>query len=262
MNQTFDFQRFLLTLRLEIAEKGRNQLLMAAVLVGGLLLMMLPIMFSKEYSQLFFNLQLIALVMLVLFGGSLYTAQVFGQYNSTNSTIVALMVPASRLEKFLSTLLINLAFIVPFILLFLGLHIWTTDFANNNLLPDEKKYEKLPEEILYAIILVVFVIQGVAFLGAIYFTKASYIKTAAALLVLTVFGATANHYIVKSMVPSATYLSAYPFSSWQLYLIETKQSYYIDLPKKLVGSYFYILPILVVLSILYITYVRLAEKEV
>lgn len=261
MNQTFDFQRFLLMIRLEIAEKGRNQLMMAAVLVGVLLLMMLPIVFSKEFHETLGGLHIIALFMLVLFGGSLYTNQVFGQYDSTNSAIAALMVPASKLEKFLSALLLNLAFIIPFVLLYVELHYWATEYANDHLISDKKKYELLPESMLYLMILTTSVIQGIAFLGAIYFTKAAYIKTAAAFFIIIVFGAIANYYIAKSMIPSSAWLSATPFMQWQLYFNETGEYHGVNMPESL--QYFVnVLPILVMLAFWYIAYVRLVEKEV
>lgn len=261
MNQTFNFQRFMLVLRLEIAEKGRTQLLMATVLVGVMLLMLIPITFSKEYNDRLFSLHIIAMLMIVLFGGSLYTNQVFGQYNSTNSAIAALMVPASRLEKFLSTLLLNLAFIIPFFLLFIGLHIWTTDFANSHLLPEENEYKPLQESALWVIFAIATIIQGACFLGAIYFTRAAYIKTAAAFFITIIFGSVANYYFAKSIVPLATNLTATPFLQLRLHFIENNQYYNIDPPQAL--QYFVnTLPILVLLALWYIAYLRMVEKEV
>ncbi len=261
MNQTFNFQRFMLMLRLEIAEKGRTQLLMAALLVGVMLLMMLPIMFSEEFSDPLFTLHIIALFMVVLFGGSLYTNQVFGQYDSTNSAIAALMVPASRLEKFLSTLLLNLAFIIPFFLLFIGLHIWTTNFANSHLLPGEGKYKPLRESALWVTFGLATLIQGASFLGAIYFTKAAYIKTTAAFFIVIILGSTANYFVAKSMIPLATDLTATPFLQLRVHFIENNQYYNVDPPQVL--QYFVnTLPILVLLALWYIAYLRMVEKEV
>ncbi|GHB65775.1 hypothetical protein [Persicitalea jodogahamensis] len=261
MNQTFDFQRFLLMTRLEIAEKGRNQLLMAGVMVGALLLMMLPIMFSTEYRTSLSELHSLALLLLVLFGGSLYTIQVFVQYDTTNSTIAALMVPASRLEKFLSTLVLNLAFIVPFVLLAWGLHFWTIDYANNHLLSGEDKYERLPGSVINTVITLTMVIQSVVFFGAMYFTKAAYIKTAATFIVIAGLGAAANNYMAQSMMPSSTYFSATPFSSWRIRLNDAGPFYNVDLPESM-QLFVSGLPIIIMLALWYITYVRLVEKEV
>ena len=261
MNQTFNFQRFLLMARLEIAEKGRTQLLMAAVLVGVLLLMMLPIIFSKEYNGTFDALHMIALIMLVFFGGSLYTNQVFNQYDSTNSAISALMVPASKLEKFLSTLFLNLLFIIPFILIDAVLMFWTREYANSHLPAGERKYEEMSQLLLCFLILMGLVIQAVAFLGAIYFTKAAYIKTAAAFFIVTVFGFTVNHSIAKSMTLSPTWIAASPFMKWTMLFAKGNQHYTIDLPE-LIQYFVNALPILVMLAFWYIAYVRLVEKEV
>ncbi|WP_373516144.1 hypothetical protein [Persicitalea sp.] len=261
MNQTFNFQRFLLINRLEIAEKGRTQLLMAAVLVGALLLMMLPIMFSNEHKDTLSGLHTISLVMLVLFGGSLYTNQVFGQYDSTNSAIAALMVPASRLEKFLSTLLLNLAFIIPFFVLYLVLHFSAMEYANNHLLSGEEKYELMPEFAIYYSFMSAIVIQGVAFLGAIYFTKAAYIKTAAVLIVVIGIGTAINNFVAESMTPSPSAISATPFMQWRLQFGELEEYYYVNVPEQ-IQHFVNLLPILILLSLWYIAYIRLVEKEV
>lgn len=261
MNQTFDFQRFLLITRLEIAEKGRTQLLMASVLVGVLLLMMLPVLFSDKYDDTSIGLQSGALVLLILFGGSLYTNQVFGQYNSANSAISALMVPASRLEKFLSTLFLNLAFIIPFILLFFGLYYWTIEYANNHLLPGEGKYRTMSKSMLSLYISMIIIVQGVAFFGAVFFTKSSYVKTAIASLILIVFGTASNYYIAKSMAPTSSLLTANPFSKWLIRFNKAEMYHQID-PSEMVQKMIVLLPILILLSLWYIAYVRLVEKEV
>ncbi len=262
MNQTFDLQRFLLVLRLEVAEKGRNQLLMAAVLVGVLLLMMLPILFTRENVQFFLNLHTIALFMLVFLGASLYTNQVFDQHNSPHSSMASLMVPASRVEKFLSTLLLNLLFIIPFILLFWRLHYWGVDYANDRLLPGEEKYHsdirRLP---LGFVLLFVLVVQGFAFLSSIYFTKAAYIKTAAILLVLFVIGIFANKFIAGSMVSGTYFLSAVPFSEWVLSNNDMSVYHRIK-PPETVQNLIYLLPVFILVALWYIAYVRLVEKEV
>jgi len=260
MNQTFDFQRFLLVLRLEIAEKGRTQLLMAAVLVGVLLLMMIPILFTRENVQFFLNLHTIALFMLVFLGASLYTNQAFNQHNSPHSSITALMVPASRIEKFLSTLLLNLLFIAPFVLLFWGLHYWGVEYANDRLPLGEKKYEAYDSFLLYFTLLMFLIVQGFAFLSSIYFTKTAYIKTAAILLVLVVIGVLANKLIADAMLSEIYFLSAVPFSEWVL-SNDNMSVYHRIKPPENVQNLIYLLPVFILVALWYIAYVRLVEKE-
>lgn len=261
MNQTFDLQRFLLVLRLEIAEKGRTQLLMAAVLVGVLLLMMLPILFTRENVQFFHNLHVIALFMLVFLGASLYTNQAFDQHNSPHSSMASLMVPASQLEKFLSTWLLNLMFIAPFVLLYWGLHYWGVEYANDRLLPGERQYDAYNRLPLHSILLFMLVVQGFAFLSSIYFTKAAYIKTAAILLVLVVVGILTNNLIAGGMNPGAYFLQTVPFSEWVL-SNDNMSVYHRIRPPGTVQNLIYLLPVFILLALWYIAYVRLVEKEV
>ncbi len=52
MNQTFDLHRFGLMLKLDLAEKGKNNLGMAALLVVVLLFFMLPVTTSNSLQRL------------------------------------------------------------------------------------------------------------------------------------------------------------------------------------------------------------------
>jgi hypothetical protein len=74
MNQTFNIHRFTLMLRLDWADKGKNYLLMACVLISCLLILMVPVALSDEYGNFREVLHYFALIMILLLGGSLYTS--------------------------------------------------------------------------------------------------------------------------------------------------------------------------------------------
>ena len=261
MNQTFNLHRFQLLVRLELSEKGKNYLLMAGMFMGLMLFFMLPITRQKDHSEILFLLHALALFMVVMFGGSLFTGSAFSQYSSPDTGIAALMVPASRLEKYLSALLINLLFIIPFTFLFFQLHIWTIDFANNHLNPGQGKYMYLPKDLLQYFLSMHIIIQGSVFLGSIYFPKLSYIKTAAVLFGTAIAIAATNWYLAKYFTSNPTNVVAFPFSAWKIWYEESHTNFYVDFPES-VQPLINIVPILFLLSVWFVAYVRLKEKEI
>jgi hypothetical protein len=279
MNQIFNFQRFLLLMKVEWAEKGRVQILTAGLLLVFLLMLMLSIVFFDEYKPFVTDLQTTALLMVVLFGGSLYTNLAFSQYGPRDKGMAALMVPASHLEKFLTPLVLNLVFIVPLMGLYLWLQNWTTDFANAKVLENwntakgntgilitdiSEKYRKMPLSVIQFFTLFYILIQGVIFLGSLYFTKSSYVKTVTAFILVILALVVANRVIVHFFLSDTSpwSLSAVPFFSWDIvYKTPMYKSFHV--------SYFdgtenvvYPLLMVIVLSLWYITYVRLKEKEI
>lgn len=266
MNQTFSFPRFLLLVKAEYAEKGRIQVLTAGLLLVALLVMMLPIMFVDDSKWSMSEFHGVALLMVVLFGGSLYTGLAFSQYGPRDKGMAALMVPASRLEKFLTPLVLNLLFIVPFMVLFLVLEDWTIDYANAKLSTTSpwETYRKLPESMLFYLTSLYMIIQGVVFLGSLYFTKSSYVKTATTFFIIFLAFVAANlgivHFLVGDANPSS--IVAFPFWGWEvLYYLPSYHSYQVSYFKD-IQNLMYLLPILITISLWYITYVRLKEKEI
>ena len=264
MNQTFNFQRFLLLMKVEWAEKGRIQVLTAGLLLAFLLMLMLPVVFFDEYKPFVTDLQTTALIMVVVFGGSLYTNLAFSQYGPRDKGMAALMVPASHLEKFLTPLVLSLIVIVPLMVLFLWLHNWTIDYSNARLPATDPQYRKMPLAVLQSFVVFYILIQGVFFLGSLYFTRSSYVKVATALVVITLVFAAANKGIVWFLLADAgvTSFSAAPFTSWDTYFDGTTNHTYRVSYMETIQNLMHLIPILITICLWYITYVRLKEKEI
>lgn len=264
MNQTFSFPRFLLLVKAEFAEKGRIQVLRAGLLLAFLLMLMLPIVFSDVSKGSTTEFHAFALLMVVLFGGSLYTNMAFSQYGPREKGMAALMVPASVLEKFLAPLVLNLLVIVPLMALFLWLHHWTIDYANAKISATDQQYRKIPQDLLQVIVLFYIVIQGVFFLGSLYFEKSQYVKTVTSFILVIIVLVVANKLIVNSLLSDTSpwSLSAVPFFGWDLiYKMPMYKSFHVGYTD---GTENVVYPLLTVLflSLWYITYVRLKEKEI
>lgn len=261
MNQTFDLHRFGLMLKLDLAEKGKNNLGTAALLVGILLLLMLPIITSVNYSGIYEALHYIALFMILLLGSSLYTSSAFSSYASPSTGIAGLMTPASILEKFLSALLLNLLFIIPFLLLFVKLHFFTYEYANSKLPLTSYKYKPIPDEVILYMCYCYALIQGSIFLGSIYFTKASYIKSAAITIAMFLLAE------IIQMIPTTSITGhfkavTFPLTGWKLwYFGKDSKFYLINYPESF-QVIVYIFPVLLLISLWFIAYLRLKEKEI
>ncbi|MCF0057101.1 hypothetical protein [Dyadobacter sp. CY356] len=262
MNQTFDLHRFGLMLKLDLAEKGKNNLGTAALLVGVLLFLMLPVTFSNTYKGVFEGLHYIALFLILFLGSSLYTSSVFTSYASPSTGIAALMIPASTIEKFLSALLLNLLFIIPLLLLFLELHYSTLNYANSKLPSGSYQYHPLSNDLIQYICYSYMLIQGSIFLGSIYFTKASYIKSAACVIGTYVVVAILQITLANIMTGNFDKLVTFPFTGWQLWNFGKDFKYFqISYPDTF-QPYLYIFPAFVLLSLWFISYLRLKEKEI
>jgi hypothetical protein len=269
MNQTFDIHRFTLMLKLDLAEKGRNMLLLATMLIVAILLMLLPITMSKEWSGFREALHIIALFCVLLFGSTFYTSYAFTQYSSPSTGIAALLVPASKLEKFLSSLLINLVFIIPFLLFFIKLHHVTIDIANAKLPVGGMKYNFLPAEVFTYFNYCYFILHSVVFLGSIYFTKASYIKTAVFAFVTVLVVVFSNLGIANLFVGTTGKLVTFPMSGWKIwdssnmYMIRDGHAKFFHIVHPANAMYaFQAFAALVTLCFWYISYLRLKEKEI
>jgi len=215
MNQTFDIHRFALMLRFDAAEKGKNYLMMAGVLVFCLLAMLLPITMTNEYSEFRRILHFMALFMIALFGSSLYTSNALSQYSSPDTGIASLMIPASRVEKFLSSLLLNLAFVLPFLLLFWQLHYRTVDHANTLLPPGANPYQYIPKDFADYTIYAYILIHAVVFCGSVYFKKFAYIKTAAIGIAFVAVLSYFNYILSMQFASRPSMLTVYPLTGWK-----------------------------------------------
>ncbi|PSL20766.1 hypothetical protein [Dyadobacter jiangsuensis] len=234
MNQTFDIHRFVLMLRFDAAEKGRNYLMMAGVLVFSLLALMVPITLSNEYSNFRSIMHFAGLFMVVLFGGSLYTSGAFAQYSSQGSGIAALMIPASRIEKFLSSLLLNLAFVIPFLIFFWQFHYWTTDYANTLLPSKSDTYKYIPRDFFDYTVCMYLVIQALVFLGSIYFKKYAYIKTAVATIAFASLLTYLNFLLAVNFATRPNKITAFPLAGWKMWFYPEEG---MTRPKYIAGFY-------------------------
>jgi|GEM_PF-1021667 len=217
MNQIFNIHRFALVLRLEIAERGRNYLLMAALMAFAMTVMMVPVTMSREFSGFREVLHYFALFLIVLFGGSLFTSGALAQFSAPATGISGLMVPASTTEKFLGSLLFNLLFLVPLLGFYWWLHYYTLETANSNMVNQSSKYHPMPADIVTYTTFGFFGIHAFVFLGSVFFKKNAYIKTAVVAISIAFIVSVVNTMIAIGFTDNPTKVTALPLTGWKLW---------------------------------------------
>jgi hypothetical protein len=261
MNQIFSFRRFWLLIKLDFAEKGRNYLMMGGMLITLMFFLMLPIALIRQYTQVLIMLHALALFMVVMFGGSLFTSQIFQHYSTPATAIAAIMIPASRLEKFLSAIFTNLLFVVPFMLIFLKTHTDTIIYANAHLTSKEFQYNMIPANALDYFVAMYLVIQGAVLLGSIYFKKFSYIKSAIVFFLVYLLVGLCYLWQAYHLADAPMKLVSFPFTSWDVYLAGTNERYHVDFPEGY-QHIVYAFPVFLLLAFWLIAFVRLREKQI
>lgn len=258
MNDVLNPRRLWWLIKFEYNQKGKSLILSAGLIVGLMLLLMLPILSSSTYREIFGLLHILAFFVAVLMGGSLFTNLAFSEYGSSLKGVAAIMIPASRSEKFLLALLTNLFFATGFIVLYWNLHHWLIDFANQNLAPKSRWYQYIPPNVAVFLSYCYFLLQAVIFLGSIYFAKNSFIKTIGVFFIFGLFIYFFHFLIVNSFSENSANMMTFPFTPWQVWKGKT---YFVDYPQELGWAKWTVLSSFVV-GLWYAAYARLKEKEI
>ena len=222
MNQIFNIHRFALVIKLDLVERGKNYLLIAAILVILLLAMMLPIATTDKPVGFYEALHYMAMFMVMFFAASFYTGSAMTHYAAFPTSISSLMLPASKLEKFLSALLLNLVFIVLFLIFYMQLHYRTIDIANAKFPADGYKYPHIDPGLAVYFVFTYFMMHSIFFAGSIYFAKRSYVKTAA-FVVIAVFIVFTIHIILSGyLTHHPSRINTLPLAGWEIWYFDER----------------------------------------
>ena len=258
MNQKFNLSRFGQLLKHYWAENSKRYLTSFGLIVGLMLFLMLPIVGTSQYSELFYLLHVFAFLGGVMLGGSLFTSTAFSAYSTPERGISAIMLPASRTEKFIVILLIHALFAVLVFAIGHLLHSVLSDLANQGLPEGSREYRPIPDEVARFFGFSYFILQGTLFLGSLYFTKNAFVKTVGVVLIITIIAFIINLQLAFQFVGEADSVITFPFIHWMIY---HDQNYQISFPP-VVSTWIRVFLGLIVVAFGYITFVRLQEKEI
>lgn len=204
MNQTFNFDRFALLFKKHAVDNYKMYLISTAVLAGILLLFM-GITAHNDDGYLPKNAQAAFFIVFLLISGSIFTSMVFADMGEKKKAIQALTLPASHFEKYLVAWLYSFViFQLVFVAVFYLIAFIVVQFGPNSIPGHDNSVLNLSSTdtnppTYYAFIFYTF-IHAVTFLGAIYFEKLHFIKTAFALFICTILLGIINKPIMVSMI--------------------------------------------------------------
>ncbi len=249
MNQFFSLPRFGRLLRKHTAEQLSTYALGAAVLTGGILVVLGFLAYvggglSRLQQGILFTLMLLA-------AGSFFTSLVLAQFGVGSRAALALTLPASHFEKFLVAWLFSL----PVFLAVFTAAFYLADWVTLSLSP-------APDELLNILtakeapgLLAFFlVLHGVALWGSIFFTRQQFLKTAFSLVLLSIVGTVVNFRIMKALIGPVVQ-AVFPFGSVSLH-----NSAPVTLPDNQ-EHWFNWLPLVLAGLLWLAAYARLTEKQ-
>ncbi|WP_342329101.1 hypothetical protein [Pedobacter sp. FW305-3-2-15-E-R2A2] len=200
MNNTFSFRRFSLLFSKHTTEYYKTYLLSVAVLLG-LLAAILGFSSYVSGGPIHEKAQLAIFWVFLLSAGSIFTSMVFSDFGDKRKSISMLTLPVSHFEKYLvawlySFVIFQLIFLVSFyavdyLVLLIGNSGESQGLKIMNVFSAEEDYKLV--FLFYAIL------HSLAFLGAIFFEKIHFIKTAFVVLLLCLLAVLVNQPIADAL---------------------------------------------------------------
>jgi len=259
MNNTFSFARFLRLFNKHTREQYKAYLMSAAVLAGVLVLTLGLITYSNDGS-LPARVQLTTFGIFLLFSGTIFTSMVFLELGNQKKAIPALTLPVSHFERFIAGWIYSFViFQLVFFILFFAIDILVLSLGNINPLVHNELLRMDPKDLETDVIYLGFMfLNSAALLGAIYFQKMHFIKTAFALFIFVAIVSVINAIMVHLLFGSNIHAGA-PFKG----IFIEENSHYFHLQPTDGGQAIFVALICTLVVVLWITaFFRLKEKQV
>ncbi len=261
MNSTFSISRFGLLIRKHLIEEYKLQLMSLLAFMGGLFVIFFLIHVFNGMTALSHDFIGNLYIVIFIVASSLYGGASYSSFRSKEQTMSYLLIPSTRLEKFIFEYVIRvLLFIVltPIMywlvanleLAFVSALYEKLDYTYQSirLLPDLRSLH-LPVHGIDLMSLIILIFFNIAFLGATHFMKHPMIKTLFSVAILWMF--------FVALIMFSAYLfdiSRYsPIQDFQLTLMPTEFNW----------RQFFLRSLTVInLILIPICYLKLKEKEV
>lgn len=183
MNNTFKLKRFGMLFMKFTTEHYKGYLMSLMVLMGVLILGGTFMVFLMDV-RMEVNLQLLLLIWVILFGGTVFTSTIFADISNNEKAIVSLTLPATHFEKYLVAWLYS--FVVFLVLVIAAFYLVMLFLLNIRHFPGEQQevfqlfqnVNGLGTSVFFVVLTLYSLLHAVAFCGAIYFKKMHFVKTA------------------------------------------------------------------------------------
>jgi hypothetical protein len=261
MDKSFSLQRLRMLITINFVENRGNYFLMGSALIAVLLIMMLPVCFFRTYNNLSQLAQFAAVPLVMILGSSLYTSYALTHFATGSKGMLGLMAPASTLEKFVASLIVNLAFLLLFLLFFWELHFRTIEFGNRIIPESGMKYSLMTKDVIIYISFCYFLVNAAVLLGSIYFIKSSYVKTFTFVLMVCVLLSLSNTAFAQYLASYPLMMGAFPLGGWNIVHDAGLKVYRVPFPKSALPI-LYGTPVLMIIGLWFNSYQRLKEKQI
>ena len=270
MNDIFSFRRFYYFLKKQIFEKRLFLLGISAIVI---FLEISIYYLNGNIYQVSGNLQYLSLFILLILSPTILISFILNSFSDIKTSIGTLLLPVSFFEKWLMIFAIVFLIFVPSHLLILKFIDYCFVNHYKELAIESKQFtaKRIRDSwpyisyvfngnsffSLYLIFSVYF--SGIFLLGALYFKRLSYFKTALVLILVLIFVLYGGNYITKTIIGESSRLQFNDFGAWvhvqpRPFLIQGKMT------SSVVLTWFakLVLP----LSLWLIAIVRFKEKEI
>ncbi len=259
MNNYFDVSRFLNLFKKHTAENLKIYLMSLIVLGGILVLFFAFVAYMTKVNLAFPEVQNKIYFVTFLLSGAIFSSTVFSALSDTKNAIMTLLLPSSKIEKFL----VAWTYIFIFFPIFFTALFYAVDslflFSLNprhdvqaafyNVFSADKEH--------YMVFIIYLVLASISFLGAVMFVKLHFIKTAALFFVIVLCLVLINSFLIHQLITPLSGVNV-PFSGlrWQ----QDDEYYVVNIDSDLT---YMIVTVCIISPVIWLsTYWKLKEKEV
>lgn len=212
MSNIFNMQRFLKLLSKQTKENYKTYLLSLAVMAGILTILMGLVVYANQ-GQLAVNVQFAFFFNFLIFSGAIFTSMIFTDLGDQKKAIPVLTLPVSNFERFLvgwlysfvifQLIFVSCFFAIDFILVSIGN---TEPLVKNTVVGFNNENTELTMALSVYV-----VIHAITFLGALYFERLHFIKTAFAFFIFIIAIALINQPFTKVLFDHLDGVKGVPF---------------------------------------------------
>ncbi|RPE12925.1 hypothetical protein EGT74_05115 [Chitinophaga lutea] len=198
----FSFTRFNFLFKLQLATHLRFYLLGMAALTGILMVFMLFVA-SNNSAGLHYNSQQVIFFIGLLLASGVYTSTIFRQFSQKAGRIQAIMLPVSAMERLAVAILFTLVlFPVLYTMICLAC-LWLTNLVDLYALGHVNRVFLLDDGMLRVYLFLFYFMQAMVMLGAIWFRRYTFVKTAVMVCVVILGFQGFNDVVVRKMMANA-----------------------------------------------------------
>jgi hypothetical protein len=205
MNNIFKPKRFGMLFIKFTTEQYKGYLMSLLVLMGVLTIGGCFMVYLMNV-RMEISLQLLLLLWVILFAGTIFTSTIFTQLSNSKKAIVSLTLPATHFEKYLVAWLYS--FIIFMVVVIIGFYLVMLFLLNIRHFPGPQEeifnlfynVNGLGTSVFFVLLTLYGLLHSIAFYGALYFQKMNFVKTA--LLFFLIIGVLiiGNNLVMRQMI--------------------------------------------------------------